>query len=98
MVAVVLDSWPDEKISRISGVGVNSEIPARWQHVENAEPKTLSPGEIIKFECRRDVSGKTFYANIKILTGVAERVALHSPALNPVYDGPTSRRQSRRWT
>jgi hypothetical protein len=96
MVAVVLDSWPDDKISRISGIGVNSDIPARWEQVTNANPNTLAPGEIVEFDCRRSANGQTFYGNIRILTGRAERVALNGPALRPRYTGPTSQRESRR--
>lgn len=83
MVAVVIGSWPDEKLSRLSGIGVNSEIPAQWKNVENAKPRELHVGEVVEMNCRRNAGGQACYTNIRILTGRAERIARRSPALNP---------------
>ena len=72
MKAVVLQSWPDDRVSRLRGVGVSGEIPAYWSEVRNAEPQELSVGDVVEFDIHLN-GGQSFYTNIRILAGDAER-------------------------
>jgi hypothetical protein len=86
VIAKVLESWPEDKVSHLSGIGVPTAAPAYWSEIKNATPKELHVGEAVQCDIRRDGRGVVSFSNIRILVGKSERLALNGRALRPKFD------------